>query len=255
MKTQTWFVVGLVVGVVAIGRPADASLFMSISDGAVTVSCTNPPNACGAGWNTPGVNIMTFTGTVGSYSVALSSTATNNPGSPMIAQVDTSDTSVRRETFLSATTLTILISQDGFTEPSTSSAFLGNTGSASFAAGIAGDNYSVQSWVDTTNALHTTTPVAGPGVTTAGPCSVVSPGGTVGSQACTNPLVAFANVVPFSLTQQLTYFIATAATRDDTINSTGVSAVTSAVPEPASLTLLGVGLLGLVRRLRKRTAQ
>ena len=98
MVTRLWITMAVALLTVGLSRPAEASLFMSISDGAVTVSCTNPPDACGAGWNTPAANIMSFTGPVGSYLVSFSSTATNNPGSAAIAQVASSNTAVRRIT-------------------------------------------------------------------------------------------------------------------------------------------------------------
>ena len=87
MPTRLWITMGIALVTVGFSRPAEASLFMSISDGAVTVTCTNPPDACGAAWSTPTLNIMVFTGTVGSYTVSTSSSATNNPGSAVIAQV------------------------------------------------------------------------------------------------------------------------------------------------------------------------
>src|SRR5690349_11394232 len=86
--------VALTVGVV---RPAQAALFMSLSDGTATVTCLFG-GACAAGFTQVNANLITFNGTVGQYTVATSSSATNNPGVPGNAAMDISTTSVARTT-------------------------------------------------------------------------------------------------------------------------------------------------------------
>ncbi len=164
------------------------------------------------------------------YTVAISVGTSNNPGSPPFALLDvTWNVSVLES---AGGPLTILVSQTGFTFPTTSLATLESVMSGDVLNG----SVTGQEWANLSNTLF------GLGPITPGP---QGPFSDPMSPFASDLSILYSSTQPYSITDRLIFFMGPImATTTGDMRSTVRSTVT-AVPEPATLVLVGAALAGL----------
>jgi len=199
-------------------------------------------------------NSLIFTGTTTHFSITNGSGLSNNPGTQGGSNLDLSSNEQINTTF-GATggthTIQIVLSQTGWTAPTGSPLGLSSSAGGSIAY-VAGTNLlatemvtsTYQGFLDNTNTLFGQ-PAAGatPLQNASDSLSTVGTGPLVYSPGTSIALVS--GGTPFSVTNVLSFtFALSAGSGQDTANAS-VSTVADAVPEPASLTILGGALVGL----------
>ncbi len=191
----------------------------------------NTANFCDSvdvGFNIVSANNISFSGMIGNHMVSTTSGTGNSPGNNVFAILDTSTTSVTRQT-AGAGSLQINMTGFGYTNPA--SLIKTFEGSASATSGLfsPGDNVRSDFWVDpngagaSVNNLNCTVNV---GVTLFG-CNAGS-------------LVWNDNGGSFSIRSLQTYNVAVGGS----VNVTSFGIVKNKIPEPATLSLVGLALLG-----------
>jgi hypothetical protein len=256
MKRSLVRVSGSAALLVALSPVAKADAFMSLNNQAVTLSCNNSTaagvTACVAsGFTTDlGGNSISFTGSVGGYSVGDITLAGNTPGSGALAFATDTKTNIQNVS-AGATALIVSFAINNFALPAGSPLTLSASQAATFINAAAGSSQAFTGWGNAANTLAT---AIGTAVVTP---TCVNPATAPPVNACSAvgaPLL-FARAGNFALNGQEIITL----NQGGIGNFQGSIAVTppaTTVPEPGSVVLLATGLFGLVggRRLFRRNA-
>ena len=244
-----------VVGALAHTQRADASMLISISANSASAMCDNSTAAgvlaCGAaGFVTSldGNTISYGVGfSVGGYNfTGASGTASNVPGDPLFSNL--SDSKLSIDHVSGAGDLVINFAGWNYNLPAGPDLILSTSSSGIWNVAQAGDSATFQAWVRNDN-IPT---LPGGDATAISPvCNSGGPGTTLSCSTSSGNVPWVLTGTQFALTGEevIHQAIGSEASYQGTVNVTA-----TAVPEPATLSLIGVSLLGLgfIRRQQRK---
>jgi PEP-CTERM motif len=226
-------------------RSADAALMITLgTPGSTTVSVTDN----GVGDNDPVVGQIGFTGSIGQFSTVITAGTSNSPGANGLAILQTHTISVSNSS-ATAAVLTFTMGDTGFTTPAGAGLSLGSSFAGTFLSATPGAIVSFQSYADPSNAqfgktvtsgLHSATQLTG----SFAPMSFIT----------ADRSATFTSTGGYSLTDVTTISLSSNAQANVSGTTSVVAGGGAGTPEPASLGILGMGVVGLMGLRRRRLA-
>lgn len=196
-------------------------------------------------------NLVSFTGTIGSFVIDLSAGSSNNPGVANATLGTTNLTISNNGPANNTDTLLIEVSQTDFTSPPGPFTF-DTSSTINLVNPFAGNNAQFQGFLNDNNALFATQVGGGLQVNTA-PQTCTSANPCTSATSINGPTVLVPGAQPFSLTSRLLLSLSNGdPTRNANASTQLVVGQGVSVPEPATMGLFGLALLAVGSRLRRK---